>query len=310
VDAAGDSLAPRAAGGADAGAADRLQQPPPPAAPDALPDVPAVRTGSTPAAVTAAAAAAGAGDIVMPVHGVVLAAASPYFETLLASWASPTRVLHMVVGAEQVAAAQALLGFMYAGSLRAAAAAWAPAAAGGGLAALPPSSAAAAAGTGGGGGGAGGQQVLPQADLLQLLLLADRFDVAAALTAARRALASTSAAALLWPTLLGEWAQHVWVWPPLVCGLSRACRRWHLARPAPAPACHQAACMLATPTHHAGLWSLPQHVFEGQGEEAASLRGVAWERLLQLFGDLEEAWASADMRALWQQLPLRAIRWG
>jgi hypothetical protein len=57
-----------------------------------------------------------------------------------------------------------------------------------------------------------------------------------------------------------------------------------------------------------GVWGLPQHLFEGDGDEAAALRGVAWERLLQLFGDLEEAWASADGRAMWQQLPWRAVR--
>lgn len=103
------------------------------------------------------------------------------------------------------------------------------------------------------------QPSLQQSDLLQLLLLADRFDVARALSAARRALASLSPECFEWPTLTG-------------------------------------------------VWGLPQHLFEGDGEDAAALRGMAWERLLQLFGDLEEAWASADGRAMWQQLPWRAVR--
>lgn len=98
------------------------------------------------------------------------------------------------------------------------------------------------------------QPNLPQSDLLQLLLLADRFDVARAVAAARRALASLSPECFEWITLTG-------------------------------------------------VWGLPQHLYEGDGDEAAALRGVAWERLLQLFGDLEEAWASADGRAMWQQLP-------
>lgn len=38
--------------------------------------------------------------------GVVLAAASPYFETLLRGWACSHQPLHMVVGEEQLAAAQ------------------------------------------------------------------------------------------------------------------------------------------------------------------------------------------------------------
>jgi hypothetical protein len=60
--------------------------------------------------------------------------------------------------------------------------------------------------------------------------------------------------------------------------------------------------------HTTGVWNLPQHLYEGDGDEAAALRGVAWERLLQLFGDLEEAWSTADGRAMWQQLPWRAVR--
>jgi hypothetical protein len=107
------------------------------------------------------------------------------------------------------------------------------------------------------------QPHLAQADLLQLLLLSDRFDVSHALAAARRALASLTPECIEWGTLTG-------------------------------------------------VWGLPAHLFEGGGDEAAALRGVAWERLLQLFGDLEEAWATADGRGMWQQLPWRAVRcvWG
>lgn len=100
-------------------------------------------------------------------------------------WASPARVLHMVVGEDQLPAAQALLAFLYA-------------------AALP--------GT------------LPQADLLQLLLLADRFDVAAAVAAARRALAALSPAALEWVTLVGLWSLpgHLFEGEPGELGVSQS----------------------------------------------------------------------------------------
>jgi hypothetical protein len=47
--------------------------------------------------------------------GVVLAAASPYFETLLRGWACSHQTLHMVVGDDQLTAAQQLLSFMYTG---------------------------------------------------------------------------------------------------------------------------------------------------------------------------------------------------
>lgn len=159
--------------------------------------------------------------VLRPATGVVLAAASPYFETLLRGWASSHQPLHMVVGEDQLQAAQQLLAFIYIGSL---------------------------------------QPGLQQADLLQLLLLADRFDVSRAVAAARRALATLGPECFEWPTLTG-------------------------------------------------VWSLPPHLFECEGDEAAALRGVAWERLLQLFGDLEEAWSTADGRAMWQQLPWRAVRW-
>ncbi|KAF6261544.1 hypothetical protein COO60DRAFT_1699744 [Scenedesmus sp. NREL 46B-D3] len=115
--------------------------------------------------------------------------------------------LHMVVAEEQVAAAQVLLGFMYTGS-------------------VPPG--------------------ISQHDLLQLLLLADRFDVRRAAAAASRVLGCLSPAALEWATL-------------------------------------------------AGVYSLPDHLYEA--DEQAPLRLVAWDRLLQL----------ADGRALFQQLPLRAV---
>lgn len=44
--------------------------------------------------------------ISVPVHGVVLAAASPYFETLLRDWKSSSNTIHMVVAEDQMAAAQ------------------------------------------------------------------------------------------------------------------------------------------------------------------------------------------------------------
>jgi hypothetical protein len=167
------------------------------------------------------------GCIALPVHGVVLAAASPYFELLLRDWKSSNgssstsgpggNTLHMVVAEEQVSAAQVLLGFMYTGS-------------------VPPG--------------------ISQHDLLQLLLLADRFDVRRAAAAASRVLGCLSPAALEWATLTG-------------------------------------------------VYSLPDHLYEA--DEQAPLRVVAWDRLLQLFGDLEDSWASADGRALFQQLPLRAV---
>uniref|UniRef100_A0A383VWS6 BTB domain-containing protein n=1 Tax=Tetradesmus obliquus TaxID=3088 RepID=A0A383VWS6_TETOB len=170
------------------------------------------------------------GCIVLPVHGVVLAAASPYFETLLRDWKSSSgsssssstngvggSTLHMVVAEEQVSAAQLLLGFMYTGS-------------------IPPG--------------------ISQHDLLQLLLLADRFDVRRAAAAASRVLGCLSPAALEWGTL-------------------------------------------------SGVYCLQEHLYEA--DEQAPLRQVAWDRLLQLFGDLEDSWASADGRALFQQLPLRAV---
>lgn len=53
------------------------------------------------------------------------------------------------------------------------------------------------------------------------------------------------------------------------------------------------------------LHCLQEHLYEA--DEQAPLRQVAWDRLLQLFGDLEDSWASADGRALFQQLPLRAV---
>jgi hypothetical protein len=165
--------------------------------------------------------------IALPVHGVVLAAASPYFELLLRDWKSSNgssstsgpggNTLHMVVAEEQVSAAQVLLGFMYTGSVPAG---------------------------------------ISQHDLLQLLLLADRFDVRRAAAAASRVLGCLSPASLEWATLTG-------------------------------------------------VYSLPDHLYEA--DEQAPLRVVAWDRLLQLFGDLEDSWASADGRALFQQLPLRAV---
>lgn len=53
------------------------------------------------------------------------------------------------------------------------------------------------------------------------------------------------------------------------------------------------------------LHCLQEHLYEA--DEQAPLRQVAWDRLLQLFGDLEDSWASADGRGLFQQLPLRAV---
>jgi hypothetical protein len=169
----------------------------------------------------------GGSCIALPVHGVVLAAASPYFELLLRDWKSSNgssstsgpggNTLHMVVAEEQVSAAQVLLGFMYTGG-------------------VPPG--------------------ISQHDLLQLLLLADRFDVRRAAAAASRVLGCLSPASLEWATLTG-------------------------------------------------VYSLPDHLYEA--DEQAPLRVVAWDRLLQLFGDLEDSWASADGRALFQQLPLRAV---
>lgn len=50
--------------------------------------------------------------------GVVLAAASPYFETLLRGWACSQQPLHMVVGDDQLTAAQQLLAFMYTGGVQ------------------------------------------------------------------------------------------------------------------------------------------------------------------------------------------------
>lgn len=55
------------------------------------------------------------------------------------------------------------------------------------------------------------QANLPQSDLLQLLLLADRFDVGRALAAARRGLASLSPECFEWTTLNGG------------CGASSCC---------------------------------------------------------------------------------------
>lgn len=50
----------------------------------------------------------------LPVHGVVLAAASSYFETLLKNWTGESdRTIHMCVGEEQLQAAKALISFMY-----------------------------------------------------------------------------------------------------------------------------------------------------------------------------------------------------
>eukprot|EP00775_Hariotina_reticulata_P008260 gene8260-8448_t len=97
---------------------------------------------------------------------------------------------------------------------------------------------------------------LSQHDLLQLLLLADRFDVRRAAAAASRVLGCLSPAALEWATLTG-------------------------------------------------IWGLPDHLFEA--DEQQPLQVVAWDRLMQLFGDLEDSWATADGRSLWQQLPLRAV---
>jgi hypothetical protein len=66
------------------------------------------------ATVAAATTSASSVACTLPVHGVVLAAASTYFETLLKNWTGESdRTIHMCVGEEQLQAAKALISFMY-----------------------------------------------------------------------------------------------------------------------------------------------------------------------------------------------------
>ena len=100
----------------------------------------------------------------MPVHAIVLAAASPFFETLLRDWKDNlNNEIQMVVEEEQVEAAKALISFMYNGTIPAG---------------------------------------IPQQDLLNIILLADKYDVKRCLEAAGQALGALSASALEWPSLL------------------------------------------------------------------------------------------------------------
>jgi len=139
--------------------------------------------------------------ITIPVHGVVLAAASPYFETLLRDWKSSSNSLQMIVSEDQIPAAQVLLSFMYTSTVPAG---------------------------------------LSQHDLLQLLLLADRFDVRRAAAAASRVLGCLSPAALEWATLTGVPSACVIQKLCLCQPLSGVCRRQHQ---------HKHACCFSTRQH-------------------------------------------------------------